>query len=226
VDSRALKLLVAHRGFLAILLFSIVIHLPIYGDGLNFDGCVAMAVAQALVDHGTFDVETTLVPLHPPGMALVFVPFGIALGFTEASIHSLELFFLGLDLFLVYFLARGLGPRFAVIPVLLLSLDPVLYLNMSEGRSLSVLICFSVITLWGIWRGLEDSRWLIVAAAAASMGFLTQRRFLTFGTGGRCTVSKGCQRQGFSNAALLAESAWVVTGETSSANARLPSLAV
>jgi len=57
--------------------------------------------------------------------------------------------------------------------MVLLSLDPVLYLNMSEGRSLSVLIFFSLTTLWGIWKGLEESRWLALAAVSASMGFLT-----------------------------------------------------
>ncbi len=162
-----------HRWFLALLALAVALHLPIYGDGLNFDAGVAMETAETIAQHGSLQLETTLAPHHPPGMALVYLPFGLALGFSESSNHTMQLVFLVIDLCFVYFLARDLGPKFSLVAPLLLAVDPILYLNMSEGRSLSAMILFTLLTLWGIWKGLDNSRWLAVAAVGASLGFLT-----------------------------------------------------
>jgi hypothetical protein len=102
----------------------------------------------------------------------------------------MELVFFALDAVLLYAMARRLGPRFALAPVLLFTLDPVLYLNMSEGRSVAILVFLSLGTLWAIWRALDESRWMVVAAVTASLGFLTADAigylFLLAGAAGFC----------------------------------------
>lgn len=49
VAPTALETVVKHRWFLGLLLFGVASHAPIYGDGLNFDACVVMAVSEAIV---------------------------------------------------------------------------------------------------------------------------------------------------------------------------------
>jgi hypothetical protein len=44
---------------------------------------------------------------------------------------------------------------------------------MSDGRALCILMIFALATLYAIWRGLNDSRWLLVAALTASLSYLT-----------------------------------------------------
>src|SRR5207247_6874578 len=101
-------------------------------------------------------------------------PFALLFGFNEFSVHTLELSGFVADLVILYLISlRRLGPWFSLVPLGLLTLDPVLYLNMSEGRSLSFLVMFALVTLWGIWKGLENSDWLWVAGAGASLAFLT-----------------------------------------------------
>ncbi len=161
-------------ALLSILVFAILIHLPIYGDGLNPDTTSYMDLTHSLLSSGTIERQTLDYPRHPPLMSAIFAPFALLLGFNEVSVHTLELSVFAADLCILYLVSlRRLGPWFALVPPGLLTLDPVLYLNMSEGRSLSVLVMFALVTLWGIWKGLENSRWLWVAGAGASLAFLT-----------------------------------------------------
>lgn len=161
-------------GLLVTLVFAVSIHLPIYGNGLNPDATTYMDLTHSLMNSGTLERPTLSYPRHPPLMPLLYAPYAFLLGFGEFSAHTLELSFFAIDLVILYLMSlRRLGPWFALVPLLLLTFDPVLYLNMSEGRSLSVLILFALTTLWGIWRGLENSNWLWVAGVGASLGFLT-----------------------------------------------------
>ncbi len=161
-------------GLLAILVFAVSIHLPIFGDGLNPDATTYMDQTHSLVSSGTIERQTLDYPRHPPLMSLIFAPYALLLGFNEFAVHTLELSVFLADLVILYLISlRRLGPWFALIPLLLLTLDPVLYLNMSEGRSVSVLILFVLVTLWAIWKGLENTSWLWVAGIGASLGFLT-----------------------------------------------------
>ena len=159
---------------LTILVFAVSIHLPIYGDGLNPDATTYMDLTHSLVYSGTIERQTLDYPRHPPLMSVVYAPYALLLGFNEFSVHTLELSFFLADLVILYLLfVRRLGSWFVLVPLLFLAFDPVLYLNMSEGRSLSVLILFVLVTLWGIWTGLENSSRLWVAGVGASLGFLT-----------------------------------------------------
>src|SRR2546425_7302384 len=81
-------------------------------------------------------------------MSLVFVPFVLAFGYNEFSVHVLELAIFVGDLAGLYAVSLPLGSRLRIVPCVLLSFDPVLYLNMSEGRSLSLLILFALVVLW------------------------------------------------------------------------------
>ncbi len=161
-------------GLLVMLVFAVSIHLPIFGDGLNPDATTYMDRTHSLVFSGTIERQTLDYPRHPPLMSLIFIPYALVLGFNELAVHALELSFFLADLVILYLISlRRLGPWFSLVPLLLLTLDPVLYLNMSEGRSVSVLILFVLVTLWAIWKGLENSSWLWVAGIGASLGFLT-----------------------------------------------------
>lgn len=162
-----------HWHFFCILGIATFIHIPIFGDGLNPDATTYMEVSKSLYFTGSLQIETSLVPRHPPLMSIVFLPFGVSLGFTEFAVHTLQLLLMLLDLVVLYLISLRFGRIAALVPPIFLGLDPVLYLNMSEGRSLALLILFVQITLWGIWKGLGDSRWLPITAAAASLGFLT-----------------------------------------------------
>lgn len=154
---------------------AIGMHAPIFGNALNPDATTYMEVATSLRSGGPPETGTTLGPRHPPLMAILFLPFGVVLGFHEGAVHVMMIAFLALDLVALYGLGLGLGlgRRFALVPPILLSLDPVVYLNMSEGRALAPLILFTLLTLWGVRRGLDNSRWLAVAAVGAGLGFLT-----------------------------------------------------
>ncbi len=163
-----------HLPFIFVLVIALSLHLLIYGDGLNPDATNYMRTTYALFASGSMELPTQDYPRHPPLMAIMFAPFAVLAGFNQFAVHTLELTFFAGDLILLYLLSlRRLGPWFALAPQVLLSLDPVLYLNMSEGRSLAPLIFFSLITLWGIWRALEKTIWLSVAAVGASLAFLT-----------------------------------------------------
>src|SRR5256712_2523204 len=161
-------------GLLVIFVFAVSIHLGVYGDGLNPDATTYMDLTHSLLSSGPVERKTLDYPRHPPLMSLIYMPYALLLGFNEFSVHTLELSFFLADLVILYLISlRRLGPWFALVPLLLLTLDPVLYLNMSEGRSVSVLILFVLVTLWAIWKGLENSSWLCVAGIGASLGFLT-----------------------------------------------------
>jgi len=161
-------------GLLVIFVFAVSIHLGVYGDGLNPDATTYMDLTHSLLSSGTVERQTLDYPRHPPLMSLIYMPYALLLGFNEFSVHTLELSFFVADLVILYLISlRRLGPRFACVPLLFLTLDPVLYLNMSEGRSLSVVILFALVTLWGIWRGIENSSRLWVAGVGASLAFLT-----------------------------------------------------
>jgi Dolichyl-phosphate-mannose-protein mannosyltransferase len=162
-----------HWAFFGLLSLAIGFHLPIFGDALNPDATTYLAVAKSIVTRGSLEIETTLVPRHPPLMPLLVTPFGLTFGFNEMSVHLLELLAFVILLSLTYSLSKGFGPRFSLVPSILLSLDPVLYLNMSDGRALCILMILALSTLVAIWRGLDDSRWLILAAATASLAYLT-----------------------------------------------------
>src|SRR3989454_6733864 len=161
-------------GLLVIFVFAVSIHLGVYGDGLNPDATTYMDLTHSLLSSGTVERQTLDFPRHPPLMSLIYTPYALLLGFNEFSVHTLELSFFVADLAILYLISlRRLGPQFACVPLLFLTLDPVLYLNMSEGRSLSVVILFALVTLWGIWRGIENSSRLWVAGVGASLAFLT-----------------------------------------------------
>ena len=162
-----------HWALVALLSLALGFHLPIFGDALNPDATTYLAVAKSIATQGSLGIETTLAPRHPPLMPLLLTPFGLALGFNDISVHILELIAFVVLLLLTYSLSRGFGPRVSLVPSLLLSLDPVLYLNMSDGRSLCVLMILALSTLLAVWRGLVDSRWLVVAAICASLAYLT-----------------------------------------------------
>lgn len=165
--------LTEHKVLLGILLLAAIAHVPVYGDSLNPDTTTYMEVTRSLLTSGSFDIELTLVPHHPPLMSTFFAPFALLFGLTESAVHTFQLLILTLAVTLLYFVSLPILGRFAVIPALFLALDPVLYINMSEGRTLGLLIIFTLLTLWGVWRGLEDSRWMVVAAIGASFAFLT-----------------------------------------------------
>jgi 4-amino-4-deoxy-L-arabinose transferase-like glycosyltransferase len=162
-----------HSAFLGLLILAVAFHFPIFGDALNPDSTTYLAVASALASRGSLQIETTLVPQHPPLMAFLLTPFGLVFGFNEFSVHLLELVAFVILLCLTYAMSRTFGSSFALVPSVLLSLDPVLYLNMSDGRSVSVLMTFALATLYAIWRGLNDSRWLVVAAVISSLSYMT-----------------------------------------------------
>lgn len=154
-------------------MFAVLIHLPIYGDALNPDATRYMEMSRSVLLEGTLEIETSLAPRNPPLMAILFIPFALLFGFTEFAVHTLQMAVLILNLVVLYLLSLRVAGRFALVPVLFLALDPILYLNMSEGRALVVLIFFAMVTLWGIWKGLEDSRWMVVAAVGSGLSFLT-----------------------------------------------------
>lgn len=162
-----------HAAFLAFLAFSIGIHASIFGDALNPDATTYVEVSRSLVLRGSLRIETTLVPQHPPLMAILLIPFELAFGFNEFAVHFFELTAFGLLLVLLYATSRRLGPLLSFGPIALLTFDPVLYLNMSDGRALCVLMILTLLTLLAIWRGLEDPRWLVVAAGGSSLAYLT-----------------------------------------------------
>src|SRR5881628_2071914 len=162
-----------HAPFLVLLAFAIAIHLPIFGDALNPDSTTYLEGARSLIFNGSLRIETSLVPRHPPLMALILAPFGLIFGFNEFAVHLFELSgFAGL-LVLVYAVSQKLGHPSSLIPCTLLSLDPVLYLNMSDGRALCLLMGLALVTLIAVWRGLSDPRWLLIAAVGASLAYLT-----------------------------------------------------
>src|SRR6267378_1327124 len=110
-----------HSAFLGLLALAVAFHFPIFGDALNPDSTTYLAVASALASRGSLQIETTLVPQHPPLMALLLTPFGLVFGFNE----------------------------------------------------ISVLMTFALATLYAIWRGLNDSRWLVIAAVVSSLSYMT-----------------------------------------------------
>jgi len=160
-----------------VVLFAVIVHLLIFGNALNPDTTSYVDETKGLLTGGSLELAAPPFARHPPLMSLAFVPFALAFGYTEFSVHIFEMITLVGDLAVLYLLSLHLGRRFGVVPCLLLSIDPVFYLNMSEGRSLGLLILFAMVTLWGIWQGLSDSRWFVVAAVGASLGFLTADTF-------------------------------------------------
>jgi len=162
-----------NAAFLIVVSLAASIHLPIFGDALNLDSTTYVETSRSLVSTGSLRIETGLAPRHPPLMALLLVPFGLAFGFNEFAVHFFELTGFVVLLALVYALSRRLGHPISLIPCIFLSLDPVLYLNMSDGRALCVLMILALATLVAIWRGLTDTRWLLVAAVGASLAYLT-----------------------------------------------------
>ncbi len=148
-------------------------HLFIFGNALNPDATSYMDETNTFLATGSLEMGSAPYPRHPPMMSFVFAPFALVFGYSEFSVHALELFIFVVDLAALYAISLPLGPRLRIVPCVLLSFDPVLYLNMSEGRSLGLLVLFALAVLWGIWRSLSDSRWLVVAALGASCGFLT-----------------------------------------------------
>lgn len=162
-----------HAVLIGVVVLAILVHLPIFGNALNPDTTAYMQYAQSLVTGGSLEVTGSPVARHPPLMALLFVPFAVLFGFNEFAVHLLQMTFFVLDLLVVYAMALRWGRCASLVASLLLVVDPIVYLSMSEGRAVTLLILFALVTLWGIWRGLDDSRWLIVAAVGASLGFLT-----------------------------------------------------
>src|SRR5437867_9553487 len=77
-------------ALLAILVLAVLIHLPIYGDGLNPDATSYMALTHSLVSSGTIERPTLDYPRHPPLMSAIFAPFALLFGFNEFSVHTLE----------------------------------------------------------------------------------------------------------------------------------------
>src|SRR2546427_8886379 len=106
-------------------------------------------------------------------MAMLLAPFGVAFGFNEFAVHVFELGGFIVLLTLVYAISRNLGYPFSLIPCTLVSLDPVLYSNMSDGRALCTLMVLALVTLVAVWKGLTDTRWLLVAAVGGSLAYLT-----------------------------------------------------
>src|SRR5437867_5398536 len=162
-----------HAPFLVMLAFAIAIHLPIFGDALNPDSTTYLEASRSLIFNGSLRIETSLAPRHPPLMALILAPFGLIFGFNEFAVHLFELSGFTALLALVYAVSQKLGHPFSLIPCTLLSLDPVLYLNMSDGRALCLLMGLALVTLIAVWRGLTDTRWLLIAAVGASLAYLT-----------------------------------------------------
>jgi len=157
----------------AVFVLALAGHSLIFGNALNPDTTSYMDETKTFLATGSLEIGSAPYARHPPMMSLVFVPFVLAFGYNEFSVHVLELAIFVGDLAGLYAVSLPLGSRLRIVPCVLLSFDPVLYLNMSEGRSLSLLILFALVVLWGIWRGLSESRWLSVAALGASLGFLT-----------------------------------------------------
>jgi len=162
-----------HAPFLSLLAFASGIHLPIFGDALNPDSTTYLEASRSLVFNASLRIETSLAPRHPPLMAMLLAPFGVAFGFNEFAVHVFELGGFIVLLTLVYAISRNLGYPFSLIPCTLVSLDPVLYSNMSDGRALCTLMVLALVTLVAVWKGLTDTRWLLVAAVGASLAYLT-----------------------------------------------------
>ena len=162
-----------HGPFLVLLAFAIAIHMPIFGDALNPDSTTYLEASRSLIFNGSLRIETSLAPRHPPLMALILAPFGLIFGFNEFAVHFFELGGFTALLVLVYAVSQKFGHPFSLIPCTLLSLDPVLYLNMSDGRALCLLMGLALVTLIAVWRGLSDPRWLLIAAVGASFAYLT-----------------------------------------------------
>src|SRR5437667_3196065 len=173
VGGGAVRWVTRHWIFLAVLLLAVAGHSCVFGNALNPDTTSYMDETKTLLTTGSLEVGSAPYARHPPLMSLVFVPFALSFGYNEFSVHVLQLAVLVGDLAALYGISLSLGDRLRVIPCVLLSVDPVLYLNMSEGRSLGLLILFALMVLWGIWRGLSNSRWLVVAGVGASLSFLT-----------------------------------------------------
>src|SRR2546422_11498619 len=109
-------------------------------------------------------------------MALILAPFGLIFGLNEFAVDLFELSGFAALLVLVYAVSQKLGHPSSLIPCTLLSLDPVLYLNISDGRALCLLMGLALVTLIAVWRGLGDPRWVLIAAVGASLGYLTGDR--------------------------------------------------
>jgi uncharacterized membrane protein YgdD (TMEM256/DUF423 family) len=161
------------RLFLAALLLAAAIHAPIFGNALNPDAVTALASAQNLWSHGSPEAGTLLVPRHPPAQAAGIIPFALVLGFSEPAVHAFELATFLADLAALWFLGKAFAPRFAIMPVLFFAVDPIVYQNMAEGRGLVLIALFSILTLAGVLKGIEDRRYLVLAGAGASLAFLT-----------------------------------------------------
>src|SRR3989454_10517315 len=136
-----------HGRFLVLLASALAIHRPISGDALTPDPTTYLEASRSLIFNGSLRIETSLAPRPPPLMALILAPFGLIFGFNEFAVHFFELGGFTALLVLVYAVSQKFGHPFSLIPCTLLSLDPVLYLNMSDGRALCLLMGLALVTL-------------------------------------------------------------------------------
>ncbi|MHB8585716.1 MAG: ArnT family glycosyltransferase [Thermoplasmatota archaeon] len=160
-------------GAALLLAVAILAHLWIISAPLNPDATSALASAHALAARGTLETGSSIIARHPPVQALLLLPFAAMLGFGANAVHALELTAFLADLAALFLVSSRFAPRARIVPVFLAAFDPTLFQNMAEGRGLALLVLFATMLLWGILRGLSDSRYLMAASAGASLSFLT-----------------------------------------------------
>src|SRR5207244_11990207 len=80
-----------HAPFLSLLAFASGIHLPIFGDALNPDSTTYLEASRSLVFYASLRIGISLALRHPPLMAMLLAPFGVAFGFNELAVHVFEL---------------------------------------------------------------------------------------------------------------------------------------
>lgn len=112
---------------------------------------------------------------YPPVYPLYLSPFLAAFGFTTFA-PRLGAFVAGLALLAVYFRATAslFGRDKAAWFVGLLALDPILIATTGTGYAENLVTLLFVVTIAGILKSLERSRWILVAGLAAGLAYLTK----------------------------------------------------
>jgi 4-amino-4-deoxy-L-arabinose transferase-like glycosyltransferase len=124
-------------------------------------------------------------PLYSSYLAGFYAVFGYSLEVTRIASILLSVLFL----VVLYMTSRDLmGRDKALIVTAVFSLDPTLIITTRDLMPETLIIILFVLTIWAIIRGIDDDRYMVIAALCAAGGYLSKSSvgylFIVAGVGG------------------------------------------
>ena len=124
-------------------------------------------------------------PLYPMYLGAFYAAFGYSMAITRVAAILMSIACLAA----IYLTSRDLlGGDKALVVTAVLALDPTLLVTGRDLMPEPMVLALFVITMWAIVRGIEDDRYMLVAALCAGGGYLSKSSvgalFIIAGVGG------------------------------------------